>query len=192
MSSLHKMVNFNFQLPAMFVFLDFHKSGLIKSCLSFEDLSAYQVSWSHIDWYKVCIHLSSLKIPPWPYSEGPLQRKIIQIILVRMSWSFIVPNFVWLSAMVHELVSIKQNVNFKFQLSAMFVFLVFRKVVLLIVVHPLNTYRNTKIHGPTLTGVSFTFTSEVLTSTILNGYSYSIKSMVLRSPSMAWPPHWIS
>jgi hypothetical protein len=36
-------VNFNFQPLAMFVLLFFCKSVLIKSCSSFEDLSAYKI-----------------------------------------------------------------------------------------------------------------------------------------------------
>jgi hypothetical protein len=37
-----------------------------------------------------------------------------------------------------------KNVKFKFQLPSMFVFLVFAKVVLLKVVHPLKTYQHTE------------------------------------------------
>jgi hypothetical protein len=43
----------------------------------------------------------------------------------------------------------------------MFVFFVFRKNGLTKVVHPLTIYQNTKVHGPTLSGASFAFTSEV-------------------------------
>jgi hypothetical protein len=46
----------------MFAFLVFFESGLIKSCLSFEDLSAYRMSWFHVDRCKFCIHLSSLNV----------------------------------------------------------------------------------------------------------------------------------
>jgi hypothetical protein len=42
-------MNFNIQLAAMFVFFVFDKNGLIKSCSSFEDLSVYKISWSHVD-----------------------------------------------------------------------------------------------------------------------------------------------
>jgi hypothetical protein len=45
-------MNFNIQTAAMFVFFVSDKSGLIKSCSSFEDLSVYKVSWSHVDWCK--------------------------------------------------------------------------------------------------------------------------------------------
>jgi len=34
-------------------------------------------------------------------------------------------------------------------------------------VHTLKIYQNTKFHGPTLSGASFAFTSEVWMSTIL-------------------------
>jgi hypothetical protein len=43
-SSVKLNVNFNFQLPTMFVASAFRKSYLTKSCLSFEDLSAYKTS----------------------------------------------------------------------------------------------------------------------------------------------------
>jgi hypothetical protein len=45
-----KTMNFNIQTAAMFVFFVFDKNGLIKSCSSFEDLSAFNISWSHVDW----------------------------------------------------------------------------------------------------------------------------------------------
>jgi hypothetical protein len=54
---------------------------------------------------------------------------------------------------------IKLNVNFKFHLPAMFVFLVFHKSSLTKVVHVLNIYQNTKFHGPTV--ASFASTSEI-------------------------------
>jgi hypothetical protein len=44
----------------MFVFFVFDKNGLIKSCSSFEDLSVYKISWSHVDCCKFCIHIRSL------------------------------------------------------------------------------------------------------------------------------------
>jgi hypothetical protein len=47
--SIKQNVNFNFQPPAMFIFLDFHRSGVIKSCLFLDDLSAHKIAWSHID-----------------------------------------------------------------------------------------------------------------------------------------------
>jgi hypothetical protein len=37
--STKQTMNFNIQTAAMFVFLVFDKNGLIKSCLSFEDVS---------------------------------------------------------------------------------------------------------------------------------------------------------
>jgi hypothetical protein len=35
----------------MFVFFIFRKRGIIKRYSSFEDVSEYKISWSHIDWY---------------------------------------------------------------------------------------------------------------------------------------------
>jgi hypothetical protein len=46
----------------MFVFFVFGKTDLMKSCSSFEDLSVYKISWSHVDWCKFCIHLRSLNV----------------------------------------------------------------------------------------------------------------------------------
>jgi hypothetical protein len=60
--SIKQNVNFKFQLPAIFIFLDFCKSGFIKSCSSSEDLSAHTIQWSHVDWWKFCTHLRSLNI----------------------------------------------------------------------------------------------------------------------------------
>jgi hypothetical protein len=38
--SIKQNIDFNFQPSSMLVLLAFHKNGLIKSCSSFEDLSA--------------------------------------------------------------------------------------------------------------------------------------------------------
>jgi hypothetical protein len=55
-------MNFNIQTAGMFVLFVFDKNSLIKSCSSFEDLSVYKISWSHVDWCKFCIHLRSLNV----------------------------------------------------------------------------------------------------------------------------------
>jgi hypothetical protein len=127
MCSLHKIKYSKFQLPAMLVFLVFHKSSITRSCFSFEDLSAYKISWSHVDWCKFCIHLSSFKIPPSPYSKGQLKKIIIQTQLVGNS-----PILHWTIFRLAKcngswFVSIRQYVNFKFQSPTMFVFFVFSK-----------------------------------------------------------------
>jgi hypothetical protein len=54
----------------MFVFFVFDKNGLIESCSFFEDLSVYKISWSHVDWCKFCIHLSSLNVRHFGMVEG--------------------------------------------------------------------------------------------------------------------------
>jgi hypothetical protein len=41
--STKQTMNFNIQTAAMFVLFVFDKNGLIKSCSSFEDLSAYKI-----------------------------------------------------------------------------------------------------------------------------------------------------
>jgi hypothetical protein len=43
----------------IFMFLGFHKNGRIKSCSSFEDVSAHKISWSHVELFKFYIHLRS-------------------------------------------------------------------------------------------------------------------------------------
>jgi hypothetical protein len=42
--STKQTMNFNIQTAAMFVFFVFDKTGLTKSCSSFEDLSVYKIS----------------------------------------------------------------------------------------------------------------------------------------------------
>jgi hypothetical protein len=68
--STKQTMNFNIQLDAMFVFFVFDKNGLIKSCLSFEDLSVYKNSCYHVDWCKFCIHLRSLNVRHFGMVEG--------------------------------------------------------------------------------------------------------------------------
>jgi hypothetical protein len=60
--STKQTMNYNIQTAARFVFFIFNKNGLIKSCSSFEDVSVYKLSWSHVDWCKFCIHLRSLNV----------------------------------------------------------------------------------------------------------------------------------
>jgi hypothetical protein len=56
--------DFNFQSPSMFAFYFtfFHKNYLTRSCSSFTDLSAYETTWSQVDWCTFCIHLRSLNV----------------------------------------------------------------------------------------------------------------------------------
>jgi hypothetical protein len=63
-------MNFNIQLASMFVFFIFDKNGLIKSCLSFEYLSVYRISCSHVDWRKFCIHLIGFNVRHFVMVEG--------------------------------------------------------------------------------------------------------------------------
>jgi hypothetical protein len=37
-------------------------NSAVISCAASEDLSAYKISWSYIDWRKFCIHLMSLNV----------------------------------------------------------------------------------------------------------------------------------
>jgi hypothetical protein len=49
-------------------------------------------------------------------------------------------------------------------------------MVLLKVVHPLKLYRNTKFHGPTLSGASFASPQKFGHPPFWNGCSYSVKN----------------
>jgi hypothetical protein len=69
-ASTKRTMNFNIKLAAMFVCFVFDKNGFIKSCSSFEDLSVYKSSWSHVDWCKFCIHLRSLNVRHFGMVEG--------------------------------------------------------------------------------------------------------------------------
>jgi hypothetical protein len=57
-------------MAAMFVFFVFDKNGLIKSCSSFDNLSAYKISLPHVDWCKVCIPLRNLIVRHFGMLEG--------------------------------------------------------------------------------------------------------------------------
>jgi hypothetical protein len=74
--SIKQTTNFNIQMAAMFVFFVFDKNGLIKNCSSFEDLSVYKISWSHVDWCKFCIHLRSLNVHHFGMVEGTVLKSM--------------------------------------------------------------------------------------------------------------------
>jgi hypothetical protein len=91
-------------------------------------LKIYQhkkVWWSHVNWCKFCIHLRSLNVPS-PYLNTSSKKIIIQIKLVGMSMIFHCTKLCLSKLNGLRVISIKQNVNFKFQPSGMFVFLVYR------------------------------------------------------------------
>jgi hypothetical protein len=115
--------------------------GLFKNCSVREDLSACKILWSHVDWCKFCTHLSSLKIPPSPYSKGPLNKTIIQIKLLGMTTIFHCTNLHLPKFNGSWVVAIKQNVQFIFQPPTMFIFFPPSKVIFLKVVHPLKIYQ---------------------------------------------------
>jgi hypothetical protein len=69
-------MNFNIQLSAMFVFLVFDKNGLIKGCSSFEDLSVFKISCSHVDWCKFYIHLRSFNVRHFGMVESTGSRSL--------------------------------------------------------------------------------------------------------------------
>jgi hypothetical protein len=68
--STERTMNFNIQTTAMFVYFVLDKNGLIKSYSTFEALSVYKISWSHLDWCKFCIHLRSLNVRHFGVVEG--------------------------------------------------------------------------------------------------------------------------
>jgi hypothetical protein len=72
MSCFHKnkLWILTFKRPPCSYFLFFDKNDLIKSCSSFEELSVYKISWSHVDWCKFCIHLRSLNVRHFGIVEG--------------------------------------------------------------------------------------------------------------------------
>jgi hypothetical protein len=84
-----KIFNFSFQSLAMFIFLDSCKSGLTKSSSSSKDLAAHVTLMSHVHWYQLCIHLSSLKIPPSPLFKSLLNKMIIKTELPLKEASFL-------------------------------------------------------------------------------------------------------
>jgi hypothetical protein len=53
----NKMCILTFSHPSCLYFCFFHKSFS-----SFEDLAAFRISWSHVDWCKFYIHLRSLNV----------------------------------------------------------------------------------------------------------------------------------
>jgi hypothetical protein len=118
----------NIQQAAMFVFWVSHESDIT---LSIDDLSVYKISWSHFDYRKLCIHLSSLKIPPSPHSKGPLKKVIIPTKLAGMYTIVHCIKFRLYKCNGSWAVSIKQTGNFKIQPPAMFVFFVFAKMIVL-------------------------------------------------------------
>jgi hypothetical protein len=59
---INQNMNSKFQPPPCSYFRFLTKNGLIKSCPSFEDVSACKISWSHVDWFKLCTHLRSLNV----------------------------------------------------------------------------------------------------------------------------------
>jgi hypothetical protein len=75
--SIKQNVNYNFQPPAMLIWLVSHNSGF-KSCSSSENLSAYNISWPHVDWCKFYIHFRSLSIHHFGMGDT-MQLKVITL-----------------------------------------------------------------------------------------------------------------
>jgi hypothetical protein len=115
-------VNFNFQPPAMFFFyfLFFRKSGLIKSSSFFEDLSAYTISCSYVEWCKFCFHLSSLKIPPSPLKTIP-----VKLVGTSMIFYCTKPRLSKCNGLL--VISMKQNINLYFNPSHSRIFFISSK-----------------------------------------------------------------
>jgi hypothetical protein len=60
--SIKQNMDVNLQPPYIFVSFVCHKNYVDKIYSPFEDLSAYKISWSHIDCCKFCIHLRCLNV----------------------------------------------------------------------------------------------------------------------------------
>jgi len=91
-TSIKQNINFSFQLPSTFVFLAFHKNGLIKASSSFEYLSAYKVSLSHVDSFKFRIHLRSLNVHKFGVIKVTGLK--IYVVLVNINGMTSIPNFI--------------------------------------------------------------------------------------------------
>jgi hypothetical protein len=98
-------------------------------------------------------------------------KKIRQMKLVDISVIFHYSNLRLSKQKGSWVVSIKQNVNFKFQPPSVFVFcFFFAKLASLKVSIPLKIYQRTILYGPTLTSENFACISEVWTSAILEWF----------------------
>jgi hypothetical protein len=69
----------------MFLFLGFHKNGLIKSFSYSEDLSEYKFSWSYVEWCKFCIHLRRLNVRHFEMF-GAMELKVMASRSPLMAW----------------------------------------------------------------------------------------------------------
>jgi hypothetical protein len=87
LSPQNKIWILTFKRPPYSYFFVFDKNGRIKSCSSFEDLSVYKISYSHVDCCKFCIHLRSLNIRHFGMVEVTgLERTASR--LPSMAWPF--------------------------------------------------------------------------------------------------------
>jgi hypothetical protein len=155
-------------------------------------MSAYNISWSHVNWRKFCTHLSSLKIPPLPYSKGLLKKIIVQIKLLSMSTVFHCTKFRLSKCNGSWVVSIRQYIYFNFQ-PAMFTFLAFRKSGLIGSCSFSKDLSEYKISWSYVDGWKFCIHLKSLNICHFGMIAaLALKTMVSRSPSMAWPPYWIS
>jgi hypothetical protein len=150
---------------AILVFLVHRNSVLISSSSSSEDRSAYKMAWFHFDWCKFCMHLTSLKIPPsqlkCSIKENNESNKTCRYVHgISLYQTFQKCNCSWF-------VSIEQNVNFKFQPPAIFVFLVSRKSDFIKSYSSSEDRSAYKTSWSRLEWWKFASTSEVWTSTIL-------------------------
>jgi hypothetical protein len=83
--SIIENMNFNFQLPFTFIFWFLTKNDLIKS-LSFDNLSACKIYWSHVDWWNIFIRLGSLNIHYF-LMVGATKLKVWQLSLLQ--WRYL-------------------------------------------------------------------------------------------------------
>jgi hypothetical protein len=192
LSSQNKIQILTFIRQAMYVFLVHHKGGLIKSWSTSEDLSAYKISWSHVDWCKFYIHLRSLKIPPLPYSKVSLKKIIIWIRLVGTFMIFHCTKLRLSKCNSSWVVSIKQTVNFKFQPPVMFVFVVSHKSGLIKSCWPSEDLSEHKIWWSYVDWWMFCIHLGSMNVWHFGMVSAILNIRVSRLPSLTWPSYWIS
>jgi hypothetical protein len=108
-------------------------------------------------------------------------------------WSFTVPKFICLKCSGSWVVSTKQTMNFNIQLAAMFVFFVFDKNGL---IKSCSSFEDLSVYRISCSRVDWCRCYSHLRSLNVHHFGMvegtGLKSRALRSPSMAWPPYWIS
>jgi hypothetical protein len=123
-------------------------------------MTLHKITEFYTEWFSVYPNITS-KFGTIVILKTASNKIMFQIKLAGLSMIFYYTKVHLSKCNSSRVVSTKQTMNFNIQLTAMFVFFVFNKNVLLKVVHPLKISQKTKFHVPTLTGASFASISEV-------------------------------